>query len=103
MPDAVAAPPTQSKGPLKAVVTTWAYGDVAEVLHVGPYSAEQRDIERLLAFITAQGYRVVGEHEEEYVKGPGMLFAGDPEQYLTIIRLRVEKAPAVSTAPPDHG
>lgn len=35
--------------------------------------------------------RVVGEHEEEYVKGPGMLFAGDPEQYLTIIRLRVEK------------
>lgn len=47
-------------------------------------------IERLLHFMNAQGYRVVGEHEEEYVKGPGMMFSGDPEQYLTIIRLRVE-------------
>ena len=74
VPDAVAAPPIQSKGPLKVVVTTWAYGDVAEVLHVGPYSAE-----------------------------PGMLFAGDPEQYLTIIRLRVEKASAVGAVPAGHG
>jgi effector-binding domain-containing protein len=65
---------------------------VAEILHVGPYRTEQPDIERLLQFISANGYRAVGEHEEEYVKGPGMLFAGDPEQYLTIIRLRVEKA-----------
>jgi effector-binding domain-containing protein len=74
------------------VITTWAYGDVAEILHVGPYNAEQPDIERLLNFISAQGYRLVGEHEEEYVKGPGMMFSGDPQQYLTIIRLRVEKA-----------
>ena len=62
------------------MVTTWSYGDVAEALHVGPDSAEQQDIERLLAFITARGDRVVGDHEEEYVKGPGMLFSGDPEQ-----------------------
>jgi hypothetical protein len=33
---------------------------------------------------------VIGEHEEEYVKGPGMLLAGDPAEYLTIIRLRIE-------------
>lgn len=59
---------------------------------MGPYSAEQPAIERLRNFIDAQGYRVVGDHEEEYVKGPGMIFSGDPEQYLTIIRLRVEKA-----------
>jgi len=73
------------------VITTWAHGEVAEILHVGRYSAEQPDIERLFDFINAQGYRVIGEHEEEYVKGPGMIFAGDPEQYLTIIRLRVKK------------
>jgi hypothetical protein len=47
--------------------------------------------ERLLHFIDPQGYRVVGDHEEEYVKGPGMMFSGDPDKYLTIIRLRVEK------------
>jgi hypothetical protein len=65
---------------------------VAEILHVGSYSTEKPDVARLLQFISANGYRGVGEHEEEYVKGPGMLFAGDPDQYLTIIRLRVEKA-----------
>ena len=72
------------------MITTWAYGDVAEILHVGPYNAEQPDIERLLNFIKSRGYRVVGDHEEEYVRGPGMLFASDPDKYLTIIRLRVE-------------
>lgn len=92
LPDSVGMPSTVSTGALRASSTTWAYGDVAEILHVGPYNAEQPDIERLLNFISSQGYRVVGEHEEEYVKGPGMIFAGDPALYLTIIRLRVEKA-----------
>ena len=90
LPDSVVAPPTESTGAPQARITTWVYGDVAEILHVGPYSAEQPDIERLLHFINSRGYRAVGEHEEEYVKGPGMMFSGDPEQYLTIIRLRVE-------------
>jgi hypothetical protein len=75
-----------------ASITTWVYGDVAEMLHVGRYSAEEPDINRLRKFIDSQGYRVVGDHEEEYVKGPGMMFAGDFDTYLTIIRLRVEKA-----------
>jgi hypothetical protein len=85
----LAAGPT---GGPRTSVATWAYGDVAEIMHVGPYSAEQPDIERLLRFIDSQGYRVVGDHEEEYVKGPGMFFAGDPDKYLTIVRLRVEKS-----------
>jgi hypothetical protein len=91
VPDAVTAPPALSAGDLPTTVTTWAYGEAAEVLHVGSYSSEQPDIERLRQFIGASGYHVVGDHEEEYVKGPGMVFAGDPAQYLTIIRLRVEK------------
>jgi hypothetical protein len=96
LPQSVAAASTESTGALRTAITTWAYGDVAEVLHLGPYNAEQPDIERLLHFINVQGYQVVGEHEEEYVKGPGMMFSGDPEQYLTIIRLRVEKASGTS-------
>lgn len=88
-----ASAPAGSTG---AHVDTWTYGEVAELLHVGPYSAEQPDIERLQAFVVARGYRVIGEHEEEYVRGPGMILAGDPAKYLTILRLRV--APA-GTAP----
>jgi hypothetical protein len=91
VPEAVSDLPENLAGPMPVVITTWAYGDVAEILHTGSYSTEQPDIERLRAFIDSRGYRVVGDHEEEYVKGPGMIFAGDPDTYLTIIRLRVDK------------
>jgi len=87
-----AALPSAARGDLPTSIATWAYGDVAEVLHVGPYSTEEPDINRLLAFVTSKGYRAVGDHEEEYVRGPGAFFAGDPSKYLTIIRLRVEKS-----------
>jgi hypothetical protein len=98
VPNTVAAAPIDAGVSASGVKAgTWIYGEVAEVLHVGPYSTEQPDIQRLLDFIAAQGYRTVGDHEEEYVKGPGMLFAGNPNDYLTIIRLRVETA----TQPPN--
>jgi hypothetical protein len=39
-----------------------------------------------------QGYQVLEGHEEEYIKGPTMSGPGDPEQYITIIRYRLQKA-----------
>ena len=96
VPETVSDLPEHSAAPMPVSITTWAYGDVAEILHVGSYSTEQPDIERLRAFIDSRGYRVVGDHEEEYVKGPGMIFAGDPGKYLTIIRLRVDKGSGTS-------
>ena len=57
-------------------------------MHIGPYNNEERDISRLQNFIATSGYRVIGDHEEEYVRGPGMILAGDPQKYITIIRLR---------------
>lgn len=70
---------------------TWEYGLTAQVLHVGPYDAEDKDIAALKSFITANGMAVAGPHEEEYVKGPGMIFKGDPAKYRTLIRYRVER------------
>jgi hypothetical protein len=72
-------------------VETWKYGDVVEVLHIGPYSEEKPTVDKIMDFAKASGYKVVGPHEEEYIKGPGMIFKGDPKNYLTIIRYRVEK------------
>jgi hypothetical protein len=65
---------------------------VAEILHVGRYDDEGPTIRRLLEFIKASGYSVAGEHEEEYLKGPGMFGPGNPEKYLTIIRYPVRRA-----------
>ncbi|MBU2555055.1 MAG: hypothetical protein KKF98_11405 [Bacteroidetes bacterium] len=76
---------------LKVELTTWEYGDVAEILHIGPYSKEESAIKRLVDFIKEQGYEIVGNHEEEYIKGPGMFLKGNPEKYITIIRYRVKK------------
>jgi len=69
-------------------LTTWEYGQVAEILHIGKYEDETATILKLTGFIDQQGYKVIGEHEEEYLRGPGMLF-DNPKNYYTIIRYRI--------------
>jgi len=72
VPEGVSALPAATGEPeLRIALSTWAYGEVAEVLHVGSYSSEEPDIIRLHEFVTSSGRRVVGEHEEEYVRDRG--------------------------------
>ncbi len=67
-------------------IETWDYGPaVAEVLHIGPYSAEGPTIQRLHAFIAASGYAIAGLHEEEYLTSPRA------KVQKTIIRYPVRK------------
>ena len=95
IPDAVTELP-EFKNPdnLNINISKWEYGTIAEILHTGPYDQEVPTVKRLHDFIEEQGYTVVGAHEEEYLKGPGMLGAGNAEKYMTIIRYRVEKTAA---------
>jgi len=86
-----------SKDGLRVELTTWEYGEVAQILHVGRYDQEVQDTEALKAFIQAQGYEITGLHEEEYIKGPGFLFAGNPDKYLTLIRYPVKKIDPAGT------
>jgi hypothetical protein len=90
VPDEVEDLPEQKKGP-KVRIEYWEYGEVAEILHIGPYNEETPTIERLHRFIEDSGYRIAGAHEEEYLKGPGMFFRGNPAKYWTIIRYPIEK------------
>lgn len=94
VPESVDSLPDQRAGVsgLHTELKTWEYGPVAEILHVGPYDREEPTIRRLMDFIKDSGYVITGEHEEEYIKGPGIIFRGNPEKYLTIIRYRVKKA-----------
>jgi effector-binding domain-containing protein len=87
----VALPPTGAAARLVPRLDTWQYGDVAQILHVGPYGAEPPTVERLHAFIRAQGYEVAGDHEEEYLRGPGMFGKGDPARYYTLIRYPIRR------------
>ena len=61
----------------------FAEGRAAQVLHVGPYSAEGPTIERLHAFVAEQGCRLSGKHHEIYLGDPRR---AAPEKLRTIIR-----------------
>ncbi len=93
VPDNIDSLPGQGDGTsgLRVELRTWEYGDVAEILHVGPYDREEPTVARLTQFIKDCHYEIVGGHEEEYLKGPGMFGKGNPQKYLTIIRYRVQK------------
>jgi len=91
---AIPIPDTASRLPkneTKVKINTWEYGEVAEILHIGTYDNEMTDVERLLRFVKDSGYKIAGLHEEEYIKGPGILLKGNPNKYYTIIRYRVSK------------
>lgn len=71
---------------LQVGMSTWEYGTVAQILHIGPYSEEGPTIQTLHKFVEDNGYRLVGDHEEEYLTKP------TSKVVKTIIRHRVEKA-----------
>jgi len=61
----------------------WCEGRSAQVMHIGPYSEEAPTIERLHAFIAAQGLEPRGAHHEVYLGDPRR---AAPEKLRTIIR-----------------
>ena len=61
----------------------WREGEAAQILHVGPYSAEQPTIAKLHAFIRSQGYELSGKHHEIYIGNPQ---TSAPERLKTVIR-----------------
>ncbi len=94
VPESVDVLPEHTAPPgLKVMLTTWDYGEVAEILHIGPYDQEEPTLQRLRHYAQAEGYMLAEEHEEEYIRGPTMAGPGDPEQYITILRYRVVRPP----------
>jgi hypothetical protein len=67
----------------KARLERFEEGSSAQVLHVGPFSAEGPTIAMLHAFIRDQGYKINGRHHEIYLSDPRR---SAPEKWKTIIR-----------------
>ncbi len=74
---------------------TLAEGRVAQVLHVGPYSAERPTIELLHAAIEEAGLRPRGDHHEIYLGDPNR---SAPERLRTLLRHPVEPDPGHAAA-----
>ena len=84
VPDNTASLPRKEPG-TDVKLETWEYGTVAQILHLGPYDQETETVERLQQFITANGYEIVGPHEEEYQSKP------DAKTIKTLIRYQLRK------------
>lgn len=58
-------------------------GKCVQILHVGPYDAEQPTINAMLAFAAAKGLKTHGMHHEIYLSDPRRV---PPERLRTILR-----------------
>ncbi len=59
----------------------------AQIMHIGPYSAEEPTIEKIHRFIRESGYELRGKHHEIYIGDPRRTA---PEKLKTVIRQPVK-------------
>ena len=64
-------------------------GRCVSLLHRGPYDTISRSYERVIAYASEKGLTFTRPCREVYVKGPGMIFKGNPSKYLTEIQMFV--------------
>jgi DNA-binding transcriptional MerR regulator/effector-binding domain-containing protein len=64
-------------------------GRCVALLHKGPYEQLSRSYQQALAYVKEKGYCLIAPCREVYLKGPGMIFKGNPKNYLTEIQLMI--------------
>ena len=64
-------------------------GRCVALVHKGPYEQLGRSYAKILGYIKDKGYEVAMPTREVYLKGPGMIFKGNPRNYLTEIQILV--------------
>lgn len=65
------------------------------LIHEGPYDTLGRSYEMAFAFAEKRGLNLLLPTREVYIKGPGMIFKGNPKRYLTEIQLPISGAPSL--------
>eukprot|EP00913_Durusdinium_trenchii_P022807 g21411.t1 len=66
-------------------------GRCISLLHKGPYDEISRSYEKILSAVKQRGENVLLPTREVYIKGPGMIFKGNPKKYLTEIQIFVNE------------
>ncbi len=66
-------------------------GPCVSLIHKGPYTTIGKTYARITAYVNEHGYTVTLPTREIYLKGPGMIFRGNPNNYLTEIQMLVTK------------
>jgi len=66
-------------------------GKCISLIHKGPYDQLGRSYETIIAYVKQKGYTIKVPSREVYLKGPGMIFKGNPKNYLTEIQMMIEE------------
>jgi DNA-binding transcriptional MerR regulator len=61
------------------------------LIHQGPYEELRHSYARIMKYAKQHRYEISLPTREVYLKGPGMIFRGNPKKYLTEIQLPVKK------------
>ncbi|MFA5866865.1 MAG: GyrI-like domain-containing protein [Actinomycetota bacterium] len=64
-------------------------GKGVSLIHKGPYETLSRSYEKISNYVKENGYKVQLPTREIYVKGPGMILKGNPDNYLTEIQMLI--------------
>jgi DNA-binding transcriptional MerR regulator/predicted transcriptional regulator YdeE len=60
------------------------------LVHKGPYDQMGRSYAKVLKWIKERNYKNTLPTREVYLKGPGMIFRGNPKNYVTEIQIPIE-------------
>jgi DNA-binding transcriptional MerR regulator/effector-binding domain-containing protein len=64
-------------------------GKCVYLIHKGPYDQLSRSYARIMDYIQKKNYQTLLPIREIYLKGPGMIFRGNPKNYLTEIQIMI--------------
>jgi DNA-binding transcriptional MerR regulator/effector-binding domain-containing protein len=71
-------------------------GRCVALLHKGPYEQLSRSYQKALDYVNQKDYELSVPCREIYLKGPGMIFRGNPKNHLTEIQLMIDEASAIT-------
>jgi effector-binding domain-containing protein len=74
------------------IVRTLPQTSCLALLYLGPYPQIGRAYRKLLSEAKRRGHAIQLPTREVYLKGPGMIFKGNPMRYLTEIQLPIQES-----------
>jgi len=78
-----------NKGEIKSRILKG--GRTLSVVHKGPYGSQGPAYKAIIDYMEKNNLNSAQPPREIYIKGPGMIFAGNPKNYLTEIQMVVEE------------
>jgi len=72
-------------------VHTLPGGRCVSLIHKGPYQEIGRSYGRLFSHLREKGWSATLPYREVYLKGPGMIFRGNPKNYLTELQILLQQ------------